>query len=116
MPLCRSFLVQNGFEPKSNIGLYSVNRAEWVLAEQGSYMYNICTVPLYDTLGNEAIQYIVNQSELRLIVASKDKIANLIKLKGELASLKWIVSMDPVDEELKKSATDAGCKLPLYYV
>ena len=100
--------MKRGFEQKTNVGLYSVNREEWVLAEQGCFMYNLCTVPLYDTLGSEAIQYIINQSELVLVVASKDKIPNLLKIKSSLLSLKIIVSLDATDDELKKSASDVG--------
>ncbi len=43
------------------IGLYSINRAEWVIAEQACNAYSIVTVPLYDTLGLEAVKYIIGQ-------------------------------------------------------
>lgn len=109
-----SFLVKRGIEEKSNIGLYSINRQEWILAEQGSFMYNYCTVPLYDTLGNEAVEHIINQAELPIIVASKDKLAKLIGLKSSMPSLKIIVSMDQFDEEQKKAAKEAGAELVFY--
>ena len=32
------------------------------------------TVPLYDTLGKEAIEHIINETEIATIVASKDKV------------------------------------------
>ena len=59
---------------KSNIGLYSINRPEWILSEYACYYNNFVTVPLYDTLGDEAIEHICNQTEMRLIVASNDKV------------------------------------------
>lgn len=82
-------------------------------------------MPLYDTLGNEAIQYIINQSEQPIIFASKNKvntldsivvhlniiqINTLINLKSSLPTLKIIVSMDPIDDELKKKGNEFGGK------
>ena len=36
-----------GAAQKSRVGLYSLNRPEWVIAEQACHAYNICPVPLY---------------------------------------------------------------------
>jgi long-chain acyl-CoA synthetase len=69
-----AFMANRKIPEKANIGLYSVNRVEWVLAEQGCFSQNYVTVPLYDTLGTEAIQYIVNQTEQQIVFASKDKV------------------------------------------
>lgn len=33
------------------MGLYSSNRAEWVIAEQACNAYGLVSIPLYDTLG-----------------------------------------------------------------
>jgi long-chain acyl-CoA synthetase len=34
---------------------------EWVIVEQACFTYSMVVVPLYDTLGTEAITYIVNK-------------------------------------------------------
>lgn len=95
-----SALVTRGMEEQSCLGFCSINREEWVLAEQAAFMFNLNTVPLYDTLGKEAIVHIINETELKTIVASADKIDLLLELKPNLPSLTTIVSMDPVSEEL----------------
>ena len=33
------------------VGLYAMNRPEWIISEYACYAQNLCTVPLYDTLG-----------------------------------------------------------------
>lgn len=38
------------------IGVYSVNRVEWVLTYLGASTQNVTIVPLYDTLGADAVQ------------------------------------------------------------
>ena len=106
-----SFLVKRGYAVKSYVGLYSVNRSEWILGEQGCFAYNYCTVPLYDTLGKDAILHIMNQTKMEIVVASKDKIAQLIELKAQMPNLKVVVSMDEVDADLKAKANEAGIEL-----
>lgn len=34
---------------------------QYFITEQGCYMYSMCIVPLYDTLGVEACNHIINQ-------------------------------------------------------
>jgi hypothetical protein len=53
---------------------------------------------LYDTLGEEASEFILNQTQSPIIVASVDHVPHLIKMKDKLPSLKIIVSMDDLDE------------------
>jgi hypothetical protein len=66
--------------------------------------FSFTTVPLYDTLGTEAVQYILNQTELRVLFCSKDKINGLLDMKSSLPHLKVVVSMDAIDDGLKEKA------------
>src|SRR5688572_21491666 len=50
-----------GLNPKEPLGIFSINNPEYVMALLASYQYNFISVPLYDTLGPDAIQHIVNQ-------------------------------------------------------
>uniref|UniRef100_A0A4W3J6G6 Long-chain-fatty-acid--CoA ligase n=1 Tax=Callorhinchus milii TaxID=7868 RepID=A0A4W3J6G6_CALMI len=43
------------------IGIFAQNRPEWVIVEQACYAYSMVVVPLYDTLGSEAISFILKQ-------------------------------------------------------
>jgi long-chain acyl-CoA synthetase len=63
-----------GLQPKSSIGIFSINRAEWLITEQACYANSYVTVPLYDTLGDEAIEHIVNQTEMECAVVSLQKV------------------------------------------
>lgn len=59
---------------KSCIGIYSINRTEWFVTEYSCYYNNFVTVPLYDTLGDEAVEHICSQTEMQVVVASNDKV------------------------------------------
>ncbi|KCV71153.1 hypothetical protein H696_02103 [Fonticula alba] len=87
-------LTHLGLTTQGFVGLYSVNRLEWTLGELGSYTKNLCTVPLYDTLGDESIVFIINQTEMTLVFATCDKAANLLRLKERIPTLKTIILMD----------------------
>ncbi|PWA29379.1 hypothetical protein CCH79_00013987 [Gambusia affinis] len=43
------------------IGIFSQNRPEWTISELACYTYSLVAVPLYDTLGTEAIGYIIEK-------------------------------------------------------
>lgn len=62
------------------------------LASQSLY-----TVSLYETLGPDATEYIVNHAELTCVVCSLPHIPLLLKLAPRLPTLKLIVSLDPLD-------------------
>ncbi|CAL5219689.1 g1576 [Coccomyxa viridis] len=65
-----SGLLYHGMKSGSTLGLYSVNCRDWVLVECASVSYSIVTVPLYDTLGPDAVRYISNHAELSAVACS----------------------------------------------
>lgn len=44
---------------KQMIGIFSQNSVEWTVAEQACNGYSMVVVPLYDTLGPQAMKYII---------------------------------------------------------
>ncbi|KAJ2388366.1 medium-chain fatty acid-CoA ligase faa2, partial [Coemansia sp. RSA 2603] len=87
------------------LGLYSVNRAEWLLAEFGGFQSNKFSVALYDTLGAESIEYIVEHAHIAVIVCSLDKVPRLLRLRDRLPSLRVIISMDAFADHARHPAT-----------
>ncbi|KAJ1654999.1 medium-chain fatty acid-CoA ligase faa2 [Dispira simplex] len=101
-----------GMQAKNSLGLYSVNRPEWSIGEQASYMYEFITVPLYDTLGEEAVEHIVGQAEVHFICATSDKAHALLEMYEVVPSIKHIVIMDDVNDDLITLAE--SCEVKLY--
>ncbi|KAJ2717330.1 medium-chain fatty acid-CoA ligase faa2 [Coemansia spiralis] len=93
---------------KLPLGMYSVNRAEWILADYAGVSQNMYTVALYDTLGADSIEYIVNHAEIEVLVCSLDKIPKILKMREKLPLLKAIVCMD----SLSAAAPDATLPSP----
>ena len=68
------------------------------MTDLACHAYSLTVVALYDTLGAEASEFILNQTESPIVVASIDHIPTLIQMKHKLPSLKIIVSMDDLSE------------------
>jgi len=60
------------------MGIFSRNRPEWVIAEQAANAYSMVVVPLYDTLGQEAIEHILNEAQLKIMFCGNDKISSVM--------------------------------------
>ncbi|KAG0223214.1 hypothetical protein BGW41_005679, partial [Actinomortierella wolfii] len=88
-----SGLLHLGLKKNDNYGIFSINRPEWTMSELAGYMYTLVSVPLYDTLGVQAIEYIVNQTEMSTIIASPDKAAIILNMKSSLPTVKNLIIM-----------------------
>ncbi|XP_066878577.1 long-chain-fatty-acid--CoA ligase 1 isoform X6 [Kogia breviceps] len=111
-----SALLHKGFKaaPDQFIGIFSQNRPEWVIIEQGCFTYSMVSVPLYDTLGTEAITYIINKAELSLVFVDKPGKANLLLegVENKLTpSLKTIVLMDSYGSNLSERGRKCGVEI-----
>ncbi|CAJ0945540.1 unnamed protein product [Ranitomeya imitator] len=57
--------------PKNQSAVSMDHLPQVVIAELACFSYSMVVVPLYDTLGAEAIVFIVNRADLSLIVCDK---------------------------------------------
>src|SRR5579862_6105891 len=85
---------------------------------------SLFTVSIYDTLGLDGMEYIVNHVSLVCVVAGLNHVPTLLALKPKLPSLKFIVSLDPIDTgelpgQTKKDLLDVWAHeqgVELYYI
>lgn len=111
-----SALLQKGFKASQDqfIGIFSQNRPEWVIIEQACFAYSMVIVPLYDTLGADAITYIVNKAELSVIFADKPEKAKILLegVENKLTpGLKVIVLMDAYGSDLVEQGRKCGVEV-----
>lgn len=96
-------------EKGSHVGIYSKNRPEWVIAEQACYAQSMIPISLYDTLGPEAVAFIINQAEISTIISEKVNIPKLIKAKDSCPSMKLIIQIEKEgDPQLTNQAKEKG--------
>lgn len=82
-----------------SLGIWSTNRPEWSISEISCNYYNLVSVALYETLGPDAVEYVINHAEIQAVVCSANHIATLLQNSNKLPSLKAIISMDSLRED-----------------
>ncbi|KAH8829531.1 hypothetical protein DL96DRAFT_1060775 [Flagelloscypha sp. PMI_526] len=82
------------------LGLWSMNRPEWQIIDAAAQSYGMVSVSLYDTLGKDAVSYIINHAATSVVFSTANHLGELLKLKPSLPILKLIVSIDPLTPEM----------------
>ncbi|XP_034546010.1 long-chain-fatty-acid--CoA ligase 1-like isoform X2 [Notolabrus celidotus] len=92
------------------IGIFSQNRPEWTISELACYTYSLVSVPLYDTLGTEAITYIIDKATITTVVCDVVEKVNLVLdcMKDREHSVKTIVLMETPSADLVSRGEQAG--------
>ena len=95
------------------VGVHSKNRLEWMVADVACALFGLVNVPFYDTLGEDTITYILNQTEMQVMICSGDITPKLVQLaeKGEHGKLKHIIQMEDVEAPIRSQAEALGITL-----
>uniref|UniRef100_A0A3B1J7C7 Long-chain-fatty-acid--CoA ligase n=1 Tax=Astyanax mexicanus TaxID=7994 RepID=A0A3B1J7C7_ASTMX len=95
------------------IGIFAQNRPEWTISELACYTYSLVAVPLYDTLGAEAISYIIDKALLSTVICDVVEKARTILdcVSGREHSIKTIVLMEAFESELTARAQKEGIQI-----
>ena len=82
------------------LGIYSKNRIEWIMAYLGSHANSVTVVTIYDTLGEKAMEFIFQQTDLETILIEACSLKNINKLLKEKRTnkLKNLIVVDSEDE------------------
>lgn len=86
------------------VGVWAPNCPEWQIVDFACNAYKKVTVSLYDTLGDDSVEYIINHAHLPVTFCTLEHIPSLLKLKGTNASvpLKYIISVDEIPAQVAK--------------
>ncbi|KAL4228419.1 Long-chain-fatty-acid--CoA ligase 6 [Mactra antiquata] len=114
-----SWMLDNGMKSKEDdiVGIFSQNRTEWVLTERACCAYTFVPVALYDTLGDQAVAFIINQTEMKIIVCDVATKANhILKMvdSGDGKKLKVIVVMNGLDDVNQDLANKLNVQVVAY--
>uniref|UniRef100_A0A7N5ZXM3 Long-chain-fatty-acid--CoA ligase n=1 Tax=Anabas testudineus TaxID=64144 RepID=A0A7N5ZXM3_ANATE len=110
--------------PEQFVGIFAQNRPEskvmfiltlfvslcwsqWMISELACYTYSMAVVPLYDTLGMEAMVHILNLAEISLVICDREeKAASLLenKEKGKTPKLSCLVLFNDFSDAFVEKA------------
>ncbi|CAH9126155.1 unnamed protein product [Cuscuta epithymum] len=97
-----------GVNPGNKCGIYGSNSPEWIMAMEACNSQAISYVPLYDTLGANAVEFIINHAELAIAFIQESKMPAILTCLPRCAHLKTIVSFGYISSEKKKEAEQHG--------
>lgn len=98
----------------TSIGVYAANSTEWMITMKAVDYCGAMTVPLYETFGAEAVEYIIKHSGISLIFCSSSKLASLAKVlpkvKDQVVQVVVWSSLPgvPVDASAISNAEETG--------
>ncbi|XP_072038963.1 long-chain-fatty-acid--CoA ligase 1-like isoform X2 [Amphiura filiformis] len=96
----------------TNIGIYSQNRPEWTISDYGCQSYSMVAVPLYDTLGEEAMVHTVKLTDMTTIVCDNmSKVQGLLKHRSEMPTLRLIILIGTPSDEDRKLCEDGKVEI-----
>ncbi|EMC96297.1 hypothetical protein BAUCODRAFT_470013 [Baudoinia panamericana UAMH 10762] len=78
------------------VGLWCQNRPDWQIVDLACVSQSLFSVSIYDTLGPDTTEYIINHATLTCVCASLSHIPTLLKIAPRCPTLKFIISLDPL--------------------
>eukprot|EP00192_Tetraselmis_astigmatica_P007297 CAMPEP_0117697424 /NCGR_PEP_ID=MMETSP0804-20121206/29225_1 /TAXON_ID=1074897 /ORGANISM="Tetraselmis astigmatica, Strain CCMP880" /LENGTH=695 /DNA_ID=CAMNT_0005511681 /DNA_START=84 /DNA_END=2172 /DNA_ORIENTATION=+ len=108
-----SALLHYGIEPGSTVGLYSVNCSEWVVLDAACHAYSMVSVPLYDTLGPDAVRYICGHAELSAVACSFSVLPIMLQCLPECPTVKLLIVYGSNGRPMPYPSTNT-CRMVLY--
>jgi long-chain acyl-CoA synthetase len=100
-----SAIRSRGVDPGHCCGIYGANCPEWIIAMEACMSQGITYVPLYDSLGVNAVEFIINHAEVSLVFVQEKTVSSILSCqKGCSSNLKTIVSFGEVSSTQKEEA------------
>ena len=92
-------LLDLGLNRGDRVGLYSSNSMWWQLTAFGAYSVGLIIVPVYDSLGPTAAEYIITHSKIRVVVSSEFKFKNAVDLLPKCDTIEHLIIMGEIPSD-----------------
>jgi long-chain acyl-CoA synthetase len=87
-------LLSLGAKKGDKVAIWAMNRPEWLMIDIVCCVQGFVSVPLYDTLGPSACEYVLNHSESKFLFSEGIKALESKKLQAKCKSLQKIIIFD----------------------
>ncbi|XP_039114566.1 long chain acyl-CoA synthetase 6, peroxisomal-like [Dioscorea cayenensis subsp. rotundata] len=109
-----SGLVYHGILKGACVGLYFINRPEWIIVDHSCSAYSYISVPLYDTLGPDAVKYIINHATVQAIFCVPQTLSNLLSFLSQMPSVRLVVVVGGIEENMPTLPSTSGVEIISY--
>eukprot|EP00698_Gefionella_okellyi_P006902 TRINITY_DN1668_c0_g1_i3.p1 TRINITY_DN1668_c0_g1~~TRINITY_DN1668_c0_g1_i3.p1 ORF type:complete len:657 (-),score=120.85 TRINITY_DN1668_c0_g1_i3:114-2084(-) len=97
-----------GLQPGDKLGVYSRNNEDWVVAEQASYQQAMLIVSIYDTLGPDTCEYVINHAELTTLIFEPVKFSVVTAILPKCPALRNLIVMGDATAEMQTAVAAIG--------
>lgn len=103
---------KSGIKQGESCGIYGANCPEWIVSMEACNALGICCVPLYDSLGAGAVEFIICHAEIQIAFVEEKKITELLKTCHATSKyLKTVISFGGVTNDHKDEAKKHGLSI-----
>jgi fatty acid CoA ligase FadD9 len=95
-----SYGLQRLIQPSSHLGICAANRPEWIITDFACILQSIISVPIYCQLNEQDIAFIINNTELSVIVCDQEMLPKLIRLHSKCSTLRHLICINPISETI----------------
>lgn len=98
------------------IGIWAKNRWEWSATHIANMYMTYTTVGFFDSMGFQAVDYILEQTELTTLFCTMEYVKKIVQMKkdGLARSIKAAVCFDAVTAQERADCDAQGVKLHTY--
>ncbi|KAK7321015.1 hypothetical protein VNO77_31080 [Canavalia gladiata] len=100
-----SGLAYLGHLRQERAAIFADTRQEWFIALQGCFRRNVTVVTIYASLGEEALCYSLNETEVTTVICGQKELRTLLNIRGQLDSVKRVICMD---DDIPSDASSAS--------
>ena len=88
------------------VGIWAKNSLEYVVQDFACIFYGITSIPVYDTLGQEATEFVFSQTKMQTCVLTANHAVTLCQHASKYPHLKNLIVIDPenLPEDLDRGA------------
>ncbi|KAF3546273.1 hypothetical protein DY000_02005058 [Brassica cretica] len=101
-----SGLVGVGHNVDTRVAIFSDTRAEWFIAFQGCFRQNLTVVTIYASLGEEALIYSLNETQVTTLICDSKQLKKLSAIQSSLKTVKNIIYI--VEDGVEVASSDVN--------
>ncbi|EOA29947.1 hypothetical protein CARUB_v10013048mg, partial [Capsella rubella] len=102
-----SGLVNVGHNVDTRVAIFSDTRAEWFIAFQGCFRQSVTVVTIYASLGEEALIYSLNETQVSTLICDSKQLKKLSSIQSSLKTVKNIIYIEEDGVDVASSDFDS---------
>jgi hypothetical protein len=109
--------LRNLIEPREYLGICAANRPEYMIADFACILHSIITVPMYCLLSDRERIFIINHTNIAVIICDEAMLPIFLRLSSKCPTLRHLICMDPIPDSIirKSIALSYKCSLNIYF-